>query len=617
MSDILTIKRALEGRAKETAEHLLPHGVLAGREWCAGSVQGEPGQSLKVCVSGAKVGVWTDFAAGGEGGDLIDLWAAVKGMRLPEALDDIRGWLGIEVPTFERKERKTYRRPERPKCAAPKSVVLGYLTGERKLSPDALAAYRIGEQGRMIVLPSLVNGDLIAVKYLGVDRSPEGKKITHVEAGCEPVLFGWQAIDPNAREVVITEGEIDAMTAWDYGLPAMSVPFGGGRGAKQQWIESEFERLLRFETIYLALDMDHEGESAAEEIANRLGRHRCRRVILPRKDLNECRKADIPADDIRRCFDQARTLDPEELRRAGDFTDDVIRLFWPPAGDEPGYRMPFNKIRNQLTFRPGELTIWTGPTGAGKSQLLSHGCVAWGEQGARVCIASLEMAPRQMLKRMVKQAGNTDRPTEHFIRDIMAWLDSWAWVFAVVGKSLVSRVLEVFEYARARYGCDVFVVDSLMRLGIGSEDYEGQEKAVFELVTWAVEKGTHVHLVAHARKAGVQGHEVPEIEDIKGASEIGANAFNIVSVWRNRKLEDEIKQTTELAARGDSVAELKLKDLADKPPVIMNVAKQRNGDWEGKCGLWFDQASYQYRSAQDDRYGRKYVPRADGDEVAA
>ena len=68
----------------------------------------------------------------------------------------------------------------------------------------------------------------------------------------------------------------------------------------------------------------------------------------------------------------------------------------------------------------------------------------------------------------------------------MGWFDGWLWVFGIVGKTAVSRIIEVFEYARCRYGCDVFVIDSLMRLGVGSEDYEGQEKAVFELVSWAV-----------------------------------------------------------------------------------------------------------------------------------
>jgi twinkle protein len=208
----------------------------------------------------------------------------------------------------------------------------------------------------------------------------------------------------------------------------------------------------------------------------------------------------------------------------------------------------------------------------------------------------------------VKQAGNVDRPTEGFIREVMGWLDGWLWVFGLVGKTAVSRIIEVFEYARCRYGCDVFVIDSLMRLGIGSEDYEGQEKAVFELVSWAVAKGVHVHLVAHARKSDrAASHAVPDVEDVKGTSEIAANAANIIGIWRNRKLEDEIRIATEAADRGDAEAQLKLEELTQKPPVIVNVAKQRNGDWEGKFGLWFNPQTYQYRSAHDDRHGRKFV----------
>lgn len=495
MADILEIKHRLHERAEEVAEYLLPRGILEGREWCAGSIQGEPGKSLKVCVKGAKAGTWCDFAAGGDGGDLLDLWCAVKGLSLPEALDAARGWVGLEKPHFEKRER-AYRRPDRPRCSIPKSAALEYLTGQRLLSGEVIAAFRIGEQGRTIVFPSLLpDGTLAAVKYLGVDRTPDGKKITRVEAGCEPILFGWQAMaNTNSRECTITEGEIDAMTAFDYGLPVpLSVPFGGGKGAKQQWLESEFDRLAQFEVIFLALDMDAEGEVAAEEIAKRLGRHRCRRVKLPRKDLNECRMAGITAEEIRRAFDAASTLDPEELSRAGAFTESVIGLFWPAAGDEPGYRLPWQKAANRLRFRPGELSLWTGATGAGKSQVLSHALVAMGEQGARVCIASLEMLPSQLLRRAVKQAGNVDRPTEPCIREVMAWLDEWLWVFGQVGKAGVTRILEVFEYARCRYGCDTFVIDSLMRLGVGSEDYQGQEKAVFEVVTWAVEKGVHVH----------------------------------------------------------------------------------------------------------------------------
>src|SRR5215471_16266491 len=337
MSDITELKRALDNRAQEVTEYLLPRDMLQANEWSVGSIEGEPGQSLKVRVRGSKVGRWSDFAANGEAGDLIDLWQAVKHQSLGQALDDIRRWLGIEPPKFE-KRIKAYRRPDKPKCTAPKSAVLEYLTGARKLSAEAIRAYRVAEDGRTVVLPSLLpDGEVAFIKYLGIDRGPNGKKNVRVEPDCEPTLFGWQAIDPEAREVLITEGEIDAMSAFDYGWPALSVPFGGGKGDKQRWIESEFERLLRFETIYLALDMDPEGDAAAEEIANRLGRHRCRRVMLPRKDPNECRQAGIGTDEIRQCFEAARSLDPPELVRAGAFADAVVNLFWPTSGLEPGY----------------------------------------------------------------------------------------------------------------------------------------------------------------------------------------------------------------------------------------------------------------------------------------
>jgi twinkle protein len=600
LTDITEIKRRLTDRADAVAEHLLPQGRREGNFWVAGSTAGEPGRSLKVCLRGNKRGRWADYASNGENGDLLNLWCQCRRISLSQALDEARSWLGLERPVFEKKAR-TYKRPAPPKSACPIGPVFEYLAG-RKLPLEVLERYRVTAENRNIVFQSfLPDGVLAFVKRLSIDR-PDGKKKVSVEADCEPVLFGWQAIDPEARELAICEGEIDAMSACAYGIPAVSVPFGGGGGDKQWWIEAEFERLEQFETIFLALDHDDEGDKAAETIADRLGRHRCRRVPLPRKDLNQCLSDGVEATAIRQCFDTAQSLDPPELRRAGDFLESVTNLFWPLDEREPGYRLPWQKIGDKLVLRPGELTLWTGASGSGKSQVLSHALVAAGEQGAKICIASLEMAPAQLLRRMVKQAGNVDRPTVGDIGECIAWLDSFLWVFAVTGKRSVDRVLQVFEYARAKYSCDVFAIDSLMRLGVGVDDYEAQEKAVFDIVSWTIEKRVHVHLVAHSRKSDRSSSSVaPEVEDVEGTSEIGSNAFNIIGLWRNRALEDQLQKAT------DANDTAKLAELDQKPGVIMNVAKQRNGDWEGKCALWFSRQTYQYRSAHDDRQGHWFV----------
>ena len=75
-------------------QHLLPNGRREGAEWRCGSVRGEPGQSLGIHLTGAKAGVWSDFAAGSSG-DLLDLIEAVLDIDKGEAVSWAKDWLGI------------------------------------------------------------------------------------------------------------------------------------------------------------------------------------------------------------------------------------------------------------------------------------------------------------------------------------------------------------------------------------------------------------------------------------------------------------------------------------------------------------------------------------------
>lgn len=599
MSDITEISRLLSSRAQSVAEYLLPRGRKEGQEWRVGSVDGEPGQSLGVHLSGHKAGVWAEFNSG-EAGDLLDLWQQARRVSLSQALSEAREWLGIKRQEPYREPRKEYARPPKPSCSAPQNRVKDYLQEERNIPAEIIARYKIGETGSDIVFPFLLpDGTLAMAKSR---PAQDGAKPKPTAANCEPVLFGWQAMPETAREVVITEGEIDAMSWAAYGVAALSVPYGGGGGAKQRWIESEFERMDRFEKIYIATDMDKEGEAAAEEIANRLGRHRCMRVKMPFKDGNECLVKGVSQAEMLKLLAGAAHLDPEGLRRASDFADVVTNLFWPSHDAPVGYCTPYKKLGQKLLFRPSELTLWTGASGDGKSQILSDCIVDWIDQGARVCLSSLEMSPQQSLKRMCKQTVGVDRPTDRAIRGALTWLDQGLLLYEKVGKSGVKGLLEIFSFARAKYGCDQFVIDSLMRLGVDTEDYSAQERAVFEMVDWTLANNVHVHLVAHSRK-GDRDRGVPETADVKGAMEIGANAFNIIAVWRNRGLEEKIQQAQ---------SEDEKRQHMEKPGVILNVAKQRNGDFEGKVGLWFNQENYQYQSSYDrSEWNRRYLPRGE------
>ncbi|WP_375664951.1 toprim domain-containing protein [Bartonella sp. CL162QHHD] len=735
MSTIFEIKQKLISQADKIVEMLLPQGHKRGNNWIVGNTRGEAGQSLSICLSGSKAGLWYDFAES-TGGDLLDLWCEVKGISLSQALEEARATLNLTRPKPFMAPHRSYRRPPVPKGQSPQNLVKTYLHEERRIPLEIIKRYRIGENGEKIIFPFYKpDGTLALVKER---LAQTGAKTKPTASQCEPILFGWQALYPTNhpsthtsqqatqhtsqqafqntaqqvpstnptstqapqntastnltstqasphtfqqvpsinptstqapqntattnptstqapphtsqqatqhtpqqafqhtpqqvpstnltstqapqntaqqapthapqqapfpnfsstnRTIVITEGEIDALSLAAYGYPAVSVPFGGGSGGKHNWIENEFDHLESFETIFLATDMDPPGEEAAREIASRLGRHRCYRVRLPLKDANDCLTAGIDKATIKAAFSSAQSFAPEGLRRASDYKDQVIGLFWPEPEKHLGYTVPYPKLKDKLHFRPAELTLWSGASGTGKSQLLSDCIPHWIAQKSRLCLASLEMKGEQSLRRLTKQTGGLEQPTKETIERILHFLDEGLILYEHVGKSSVDTLLEVFDYCRARYGCDQFIIDSLMRLGIASDDYARQEQAVYKMVDWAVLNNVHIHLVAHARKGGLD-KDIPSTEDIKGASEIGANAFNIITIWRNRSLEDKI-----FAA---SLAQEKA-DLAKRPGVIMNIAKQRSGDFEGKIGLWFDPQTYRYRCSFEQSFPRRYL----------
>lgn len=588
MNNFRQISGMLAQRAEDIARHLLPNGKKSGAEWRVGSISGELGESLGVHLTGEKSGVWSDFA-NGSSGDLLDLWAATRHLTLAEAIKEATRYLGISLPKFEAHKPSKYIKPKLKNNAelVLSSPVMSYLVNERKLTAENVRAYKIGERNCEIIFPYLRNGELIFIKYLKLERVGDKKQMS-VEPNCEPCLFGWHLIPNDSRTITLCEGEIDAVSLYQYGFPALSVPFGGGGGNKQKWLEYEFERLSIFDEIYLCLDNDREGQAATHELIERLGRHRCRIVDLPYKDANECLQKGVIKENIKKCFDVARTLDPEELRSASLYTEEVIEEFYPNAQTMLGYTPPWQYAHNKILFRPDELSIWTGINGHGKSQLLGHIILSSMEQGARICIASLEIKPKKLLRRLTRQAAGLAEPTENYIRAIHGWYEDKLWLFDLVGTAKSDRLLEVFLYAHQRYGIDVFVIDSFMKCGIDEEDLKAQKAFIEKICDFKNQYNCHVHIVVHPRKSNDET-QMPSKLDCKGSGAITDLADNCFTVWRN-KVKEEIVQ---MKLNGVPLTP-KQSAKFEECDCIWRCDKQRNGEWEGKTALWFDRQSFQY-----------------------
>src|SRR5580704_15221133 len=100
------------------------------------------------------------------------------------------------------------------------------------------------------------------------------------------------------------------------------------------------------------MDSDEAGQEAAKEIIERLGAHRCRLVSLPMKDANECLVNGLTKADIQYYLNDAQVLDPAELKRHSDFTDEAYELIHPTPGKFLGYTLGFEKCDNDILFRP-------------------------------------------------------------------------------------------------------------------------------------------------------------------------------------------------------------------------------------------------------------------------
>jgi twinkle protein len=578
----------LANKADTVARYLLPNGRRRGHEWEVGSLGGEAGKSLKVPVSGPKVGGWRDFATG-ESGDLVDLWAEIRGMDISGAMREVGDWLGIGITArVTPAARKSYSKPNKPvQVITKRSAVTTYLTEARLLTPDTVKAFRIGEDRDNIHFPFYDDdGELVMVKW----RSIREKKCGVTEANMQPCLFGWQAVGPRERTVAICEGEIDAMTLHEYGITALSVPFGGGSGEKQSWIEHEYDRLERFDEIYLCMDQDEPGQQAVGAIIDRLGRHRCRIVELPHKDANECLLNGVPQSVIQAAFESAKSRDPDHLKNIGDVAEAVIAAM---GRDDSNYgiKTPWDKVKT-LRFRPSEVTVIAGVNGHGKTEGVNQLAIDAVYQGYRVCVATLELTTEQLGMRLKDQVCANANPTPDYVAKAFRWLSRGMWTYEPSGTADVKTMMDVLAYARNRYGIDLFVIDNLTKLNINLDDFNNQRNFLDTVTEFAKTHKTHVFIVAHHKK--MQDESTPGGKfDIKGSGAITDLADNVINWWRNKPKEEALKNP-------DLPAD-KRKEWEEKYDAIVRCDKQRHGTDEPVIFLWWHQQARQYLPFRDSR----------------
>jgi len=605
MMDIKELVQQLAPNATAICGELYPDGRLESGCYKIGSIQGEKGRSMSVYLTGAQAGKWMDFSTG-EGGDLLDLIMYSQGMSLVDAMDWAKKRFGIRDNSPAKKvapaEKKNYTSPTPPLRNEHQHLHEYMEKRGFKDVGEICFRYKIYETdargGQDVVFPffdTQGKETFIKTKPINHGGNPSTQK------DLKPILFGWQNVPDTARKIWITEGEWDAIACSELGFPALSVPMGGGKGAKQtKWIAHEYENLARFEEILIATDMDEQGELAAAEIMQRLG-DRCYRVNLPTKDINELlQKQGYEQAQwmLESAYQEARWKDPETLHSVLDFESDIDDFFENQKDDTQGFSSGWDKLDEEdIKFRPNELWGICGINGHGKSMWLNQLALNAVQQDKKVLIASMEMTPKSTMGRMLRQAGGSAHPPQPYRKKLLEWMSPNLWLFVDKLTPKPEDLMSCFEYAYRRYGIDTFIVDSLTNM-VRQDDYEGQQKFIEKLVNFKLSFPVTVFIVTHVRK-GESEYAAPNKYDVKGSGSITDLADGFLSVWKNKRKNEQLEQAEMLGEEPDE-------KYVKQWDMYLEVLKNRNGEYEGKVGFEFDSQCCQYRDRKNGKT-RRYI----------
>lgn len=399
----------------------------------------------------------------------------------------------------------------------------------------------------------LPDGKLAGFKYRVLPRHETASKVRfRREKGAPTVLYGAHLLASSPAPVVtLYEGEIDRLSGNQMGLP-MGLASTAGAGT---WLPEWTALLAGVDTILIAYDDDAGGEAGAEKVAEELGRWRCRRVRLPRHDMNECVAPATAVDPvlIAEAVALATPFGFDSLQDAGAFGElvdlDPVRAI----GSDPvvdGFKEFMAGVRG------GEITVLTGESGHGKTTFSTYWAWRLAEAGhGPTGIASPEqLAVEEAMKLATMEAGGSflklDKPGRLHVLSMLA--RRGVYVHKAFGKVTKKALFDTLRYFYRACGGKLFVIDHLGFFA-GEEDGGSQKSAVDRIDKFMEElhdllrlelRGLHVVLVAHPRNVG-DGRDGAQVKirmrHLKGSSGIRQFADNVMIVERAERKDGKLR----------------------------------------------------------------------------
>lgn len=247
-----------------------------------------------------------------------------------------------------------------------------------------------------------------------------------------------------------------------------------------------------------------------------------------------------------------------------------------------GEEMPWPKTKQQFRLREGELTMWAGEDGSRKSMITGQ-VATWLARKSPVCVISLEILPKVTLYRMCRQMAGCE-PSVEYSKAFSTWTDNRVCLYDQIDMVPKDRIRGIVLWSARELGCKHVFIDSLMKCGMKTDDYNEQVDFCAELAQMARDLKIHIHIVHHMKKGEGQGKS-----RIFGSSQMLNHASNAITVWYNKDRFEALQAQEKGYELSDKQREL----IDEKVDQILELVKQRNGTYPHKWGFFFDLRSLQ------------------------
>ncbi|XP_074642291.1 twinkle mtDNA helicase-like isoform X2 [Tubulanus polymorphus] len=317
-------------------------------------------------------------------------------------------------------------------------------------------------------------------------------------------LFGWNTILPQNKEVVLTSNEFDALVVQQEGkMQALSLPKGCST------LPQEVLPLLEhFNKIIIWFGNDLKSWESARLFCKKLNEKRCF-LVRPVEDHPNPLSAFHNRRNISQILATAQPVINQAITSFQSLRDDVFAELTHKEQVAGIKWKRYTKLNDIMKgHRRGELTVFTGPTGAGKTTWISDYSLDLCMQGVNTLWGSFEIHNVRLAKMMIQQFALKNLTKE--IHEFPKWANMFEqlpmFFMTFHGQESIYKVVETMSHAVYVHDIAHIVVDNLQFMmgtdlnSASADRFHKQDQIVAAFRKFATHRNCHVTLVIHPRK---------------------------------------------------------------------------------------------------------------------